>query len=95
MTASTRARAANNRTRALIVDFAEDQLEQFVERSAGVSLRQVMDREIHTGEILGWPTRILAALVSLLLPVLAVTGSAIGWNRRRKKPPIPMRVRSA
>jgi uncharacterized iron-regulated membrane protein len=55
---------------------------------------KLWNREIHTGDIFGWPTRMLAAAVSLLLPVLAVTGPLIWWNRRRKKASIPIAIRS-
>lgn len=41
-----------------------------------------VNREIHTGDVYGWPTRILAALFSLALPLLAITGSLLWWNRR-------------
>ncbi len=66
-------------------------------RSGPLGFRYVKlwNREIHTGDIFGWPTRLLAALVSLLLPVLAVTGPLIWWNRRRNKPSIPAAVRAA
>jgi uncharacterized iron-regulated membrane protein len=40
-------------------------------------------REIHTGTILGLPTKILAAFFSLLLTVLAVTGPLIWLNKQR------------
>ena len=39
--------------------------------------------EIHTGEIFGWPTRILACIFSLAVATLAVTGLWIWWNRNR------------
>lgn len=39
---------------------------------------------IHTGEILGLPTQIMAALAGAFVPVQAATGLAI-WLRRRKK----------
>lgn len=39
-------------------------------------------RSVHTGEIFGWPSRMLALLVSLVLPVEVVTGLLIWWNRR-------------
>ena len=42
-------------------------------------------RELHTGTILGLPTRILAVFFSLLLTVLAVTGPFIWINRQRAK----------
>lgn len=40
-------------------------------------------REIHTGTILGLPTKILAVFFSLLLTVLAVTGPLIWLNKQR------------
>ena len=40
------------------------------------------NREVHTGTIFGWPSRILAAFCSLLLSVLAVTGPMILVNKK-------------
>ena len=37
-------------------------------------------RELHTGDIYGWPTRFLAAICSLALSVLAFTGAMIWTN---------------
>ena len=45
---------------------------------------RMWNREIHTGDLFGWPTRILACISSLTLPVMAITGPLIWWNRRRK-----------
>jgi uncharacterized iron-regulated membrane protein len=39
-------------------------------------------RELHTGTILGTPTRVLAAVLSLLLCVLALTGPTIWMNKK-------------
>lgn len=50
----------------------------------GFKITRMWIREIHTGDIFGWPTRLLACLVSLLLPILAITGLLIWWNRSRK-----------
>src|SRR5579872_3334098 len=44
---------------------------------------RMWNRSIHTGDIFGWPTRILACLFSLALPLMAVTGPLIWWKRRR------------
>ena len=55
--------------------------------SPGFRLVKLWNREVHTGDIGGLPTRILAALISLSLPVLTVTGPLIWWNRWRKNPP--------
>ncbi|MDQ2834525.1 MAG: PepSY domain-containing protein [Acidobacteriota bacterium] len=42
-------------------------------------------REIHTGTLLGLPTRVLAALLGFCLPVLAITGPIIWINKQRAK----------
>jgi uncharacterized iron-regulated membrane protein len=57
-------------------------------RTVGMPTRffREWNREVHTGDILGWPTRILACLMSLLLPVLAITGPLFWWRRARVVP---------
>jgi uncharacterized iron-regulated membrane protein len=40
-------------------------------------------REVHTGTLLGLPTKILVVLLALALPVLAVTGPMIWINKQR------------
>lgn len=55
--------------------------------SPGYRLVKLWNREVHTGDIGGLPTRILACAMSLSLPVLSVTGPLIWWNRRRKSTP--------
>lgn len=57
------------------------------EQSAAYRWPRMWNREIHTGEVWGWPTRIVAALASLTLPLMAVTGPLMWWGRRRKKTP--------
>lgn len=42
------------------------------------------NREVHTGDIWGWPTRVLAFLFSLTLPVVSVTGPLLWWSRRER-----------
>lgn len=54
----------------------------------GFKLTRMWIREIHTGDIFGWPTRLLACLMSLILPILAITGTLIWWNRNRKLVPV-------
>jgi uncharacterized iron-regulated membrane protein len=49
----------------------------------GFRIVKLWNREIHTGDIGGLPTRILACLISLALPVMTVTGPLIWWYRRR------------
>jgi len=55
-------------------------------RTASIEYKypRMWNREIHTGDLFGWPTRILACLSSLTLPMMAITGPLIWWNRRRK-----------
>ena len=43
-------------------------------------LLKLWTRELHTGDIYGWPTRILAAVCSLALAVLAFSGVMIWIN---------------
>jgi uncharacterized iron-regulated membrane protein len=54
-------------------------------RTAPLAYRLVRqwNRELHTGDFFGWPTRVLAFLFSLTLPVVAVTGPLLWWSRRR------------
>jgi uncharacterized iron-regulated membrane protein len=42
------------------------------------------NREVHTGDIFGWPTRILASVMSMALPVLTLTGPLFWWKRTRQ-----------
>lgn len=53
----------------------------------GFKLSRMWIREIHTGDIFGWPTRLLACVMSLILPILTITGTLIWWNRSRKMLP--------
>ena len=46
---------------------------------------RMWNREIHTGDIFGWPTKILACILSLSLPLMAITGPLIWWNRQRQR----------
>ena len=51
----------------------------------GFRIVKLWNREIHTGDIGGLPTRILACGISLSLPLLALTRPVIWWNRRSKR----------
>ena len=42
---------------------------------AALKYARVWNREIHTGDIFGWPTRILSSIFSLAVAGLAVTGA--------------------
>jgi uncharacterized iron-regulated membrane protein len=50
----------------------------------GFKINRMWIREIHSGDIFGWPTRILACIVNLVLPVLTITGTLIWWHRGRR-----------
>jgi uncharacterized iron-regulated membrane protein len=50
----------------------------------GFKINRTWIREIHSGDIFGWPTRILACTVSLVLPILTITGILIWWHRSRR-----------
>ncbi len=52
---------------------------------AAVAYVTRLNREIHTGDIGGWPVRIMAALFSLSLPVLALSGPLLWWQRRQRR----------
>ena len=54
-------------------------------RSAPVAVAYVtrLNREIHTGDIGGWPSRIIASIASFCLPLLAITGPLLWWQRRK------------
>ncbi len=43
-----------------------------------------MNYDLHVGAILGWPTKILAFLASLVCASLPVTGFFVWWNRQKK-----------
>ena len=43
-----------------------------------------MNYDLHVGAILGWPTKVLAFLASLVCASLPVTGFFIWWNRLKK-----------
>lgn len=51
----------------------------------GYRMARVWNREIHTGDIFGWPTRVLACIFSLSLPLMAITGPLIWLSRRRRQ----------
>jgi uncharacterized iron-regulated membrane protein len=51
----------------------------------GTRVVKLWNRELNTGDIFGWPSRIIACLASLPLPLLAITGPLIWWGRLRRK----------
>jgi uncharacterized iron-regulated membrane protein len=80
-------RTPSGRTNIFIDAYNGNVMCQVNSRSGPLGFRMVKlwNREIHTGDIGGLPTRILVCLVSLMLPVMAVTGPLIWWNRRRSR----------
>lgn len=80
-------RTPSGRTNLFIDAYTGDIVFHLNSRSGPLGFRMVKlwNREIHTGDIGGLPTRILACVTSLMLPVMAVTGPLIWWNRRRQQ----------
>lgn len=80
-------RTPSGRTNIFVDAYSGDIVYQLNSRSGPLGFRMVKlwNREIHTGDIGGLPTRILACVLSLLLPLMAVTGPLIWWNRRKRQ----------
>jgi len=61
----------------------------FVENSrtppAGTAI-VILNRSLHTGDIWGYPTKILMSLSSFMLAIQTVTGYCIWWKKLRRKP---------
>jgi uncharacterized iron-regulated membrane protein len=74
------------RTRVLLDAYSGKVLDLTSSRKAPLAMAYVtrINREIHTGDIGGWPARILAAIFSLALPLLAITGPVLWWQRRQR-----------
>ena len=51
----------------------------------GTRIAKLWNREVHTGDIFGWPTRIIASVASFTLPLLAITGPLIWLGRVRRR----------
>ncbi len=45
---------------------------------------KLWNRQVHTGDIYGWPTRILACVLSMALPLMAITGPMLWWGKFRR-----------
>jgi uncharacterized iron-regulated membrane protein len=80
-------RTPSGRTNIFIDAYSGNVVYRLDSRSGPLGFRMVKlwNREIHTGDIGCLPTRILACLCSLMLPVMAVTGPLIWWNRQRRR----------
>jgi uncharacterized iron-regulated membrane protein len=74
------------RSRVLLDPYTGEVLSAVSTRTAPLAFKigRVWIREIHTGDIFGGPTRFLACVMSLILPILTITGTLIWWNRNRK-----------
>lgn len=74
------------RSRVLVDPYTGNVLSAVSTRTAPVAFKisRLWIREIHTGDILGWPTRFFACVMSLILPIMTITGTLIWWNRNRK-----------
>jgi len=77
------------RTRVILDRYTGDVLRFDNARAMPVALKyaRMWNREIHTGDIFGWPSRIFASIFSLAIAALAVTGPWIWWNRNRAQRP--------
>ncbi len=75
------------RTNLYLDPFTADTLSLQTSRTAplGTRIAKLWNREIHTGDIFGWPTRIIASIASFTLPLLVVTGVLIWLGRMRRK----------
>ena len=54
---------------------------------ASYTVPRMWTRAVHTGDVFGWPTRVLAAVGSLMVPILALTGILVTVTRRLRQPP--------
>ena len=74
------------RSRVLLDPYTSNLLSAVSTRSAPLAFKisRMWIREIRTGDVFGWPTRFLVRVMSLILPILTITGTLIWWNRNRK-----------
>jgi len=75
------------RTNLYLDPFTAAVISQQTSRTAplGTRIVKLWNREIHTGDIFGWPTRIIACVASFMLPLLALTGPLIWLGRVLRK----------
>lgn len=67
----------------------------YADKSLGQRIRGVI-KPIHTGSIYGWPTQILAFMITLVSLIFPVTGVMMWFNRtNKKKKKKPVRRRAA
>jgi uncharacterized iron-regulated membrane protein len=59
-------------------------------RTVAMATRAItVNRAIHTGDIFGYPTKILVCLSGLMLIVQAITGYSMWWKKLRSKQSVP------
>jgi len=80
-------RTPSGRTNILIDGRTGELLSAQTSRTAPIGTRvaKLWNREIHTGDLCGLPTRVLACIASLSLPLLAITGPLMWVGRLRRK----------
>jgi uncharacterized iron-regulated membrane protein len=80
-------RTPAGRTNLYLDPFTGETLSLQTSRTAplGTRIAKLWNREIHTGDIFGWPTRIIASIASFTLTLLVVTGVLIWLGRMRRK----------
>ena len=52
---------------------------------ASYNLARMWTREIHTGDVFGLPSRVIAVVASLALPLMAITGPWLWLARRARR----------
>jgi uncharacterized iron-regulated membrane protein len=81
-------RTPAGRSRMVVDRYSGKTLWAFNTRTAAARIKFLnVQRSIHTGDVFGWPTRMLACAASALLGLQVVTGLWIWWPVRRKRPP--------
>ncbi len=75
------------RTNLYLDPFTAEIISRQTSRTAplGTRIVKLWNREVHTGDIFGWPTRIIASIASFMLPLLALTGPLIWLGRVRRR----------
>ncbi|WP_310395489.1 PepSY-associated TM helix domain-containing protein [Hymenobacter sp.] len=65
----------------------------YAQRPVGQRIRGLF-KPVHTGAIFGWPTKLLAFVVSLLGATFPITGTVMWLNRRRKNRKRPRQLQA-
>lgn len=66
----------------------------FGKLSLGAKIRKMIF-PVHTGSLLGWPTKLMALIVALFTASLPITGFLIWWGKKKKKGPAKKTVKPA